>query len=208
MDNCFVYVLADVTGIRYIGVSIHPEQRFKNHIYEATNKGGKSYNLRKSKWLRSIDFNFYHRIIFSGTEEACYKKEVELIKLALDKNKKLVNLTRGGDRPPKIIDLENYEEVREKIRSKATGRKLSAETKKKMSDSHKKNGAPTWIGDASGYKNPRARPVAQIDDNNNIIFVWSCGKEAVDALKLNKTDIVNVCSGRQKTAKGYRFKYF
>ncbi len=208
MDNCFVYILADATGIRYIGVSIDPEQRFKNHVYEATNKNNKSYNLRKSKWLRSIDFNFHHRIIFSGTEEDCYKKEVELIKIALDKNKKLVNLTRGGDSPPKITDLENYEEVREKIRSKAVGRKLSAETKKKMSDSHKKNGGPTWIGDVSGYKNPRARPVAQIDDNNNIIFVWSCGKEAIDALQLNKTDIANVCSGRQKTAKGYRFKYF
>lgn len=207
MDKCFVYVLCDCTGIRYIGVSINPNQRFKNHIYEARNKNNKSYNLRKSRWIRSIDFNFQHRIVFSGTEEECYNKEVELIKLALSKGKSLVNLTTGGDRPPRITTLPNYNEIREKIKKKAVGRIISSDTKRKMSES-RIGIKPHWVGDLSGYKNPRARSIVQKDLNDNVIFIWATAKEACDALGLSKASVTSACSGRQKTAGGYKFLYF
>lgn len=208
MDNCSVYVIADSTGIRYIGVSTQPDQRIKNHVYEAKNPKNKSYNLRKSKWLRSIDFNFRHRIVFFGTEEKCYEMEVNLISLAKSKNKDIVNLTVGGDRPPKITDLHNYEEVIEKIRSKSVGRVMSKETRKKMSESHKKNGRPLWLGDFSGYNNPRSRSVVQMDLDGNVIFIWATAKEACDALGVSKSGVTSAIKGYQSTCGGFMFDYF
>jgi len=207
MVDCYVYVLADTTGIRYIGVSSNPEQRFKNHVHEAKNKNGKSYNLRKSNWLRSIDFNFKSRLIYKGTEEECYKIEVELISMAIQKGKNIVNLTAGGDKPPKITELNNFEQIKEKIKQKAIGRIISESARKKMSDS-RKGKAPEWIGDLSGINNPRARPIIQMDKNNNVIFIWPCAKDAVDALGLSKTSVTSVCRGNQKTAGGFKFVYF
>lgn len=207
MVDCFVYVLSDSTGIRYIGVSIEPEQRVKNHVYEATNKKNKSYNLRKSRWLRKIDFEFRHRIVFRGTEAECYAKEVELISLALSKGRRLVNTSKGGDKPPRIKDLHNYRETVEKIRLKAIGRVLSEETKNKMSESHKKK-PPTWVGDVSGYNNPRSRAVVQMNMNGGIVFIWATAKEACDALGVSKSAVTSVIKGYQLSTKGFKFDYF
>jgi len=206
MDNCFVYVLADDTGIRYIGVSIKPSKRIKNHIHEAKNAKNKSYNLRKSRWIRSVNFDFRSRIIYSGSQEDCYKLEIRLIKLAREKGKNIVNTSKGGDRPPKITDLNNFEEIRKKIKSKAIGRVVSSETKKKMSEL-RKGIKPFWVGDMTGSNNPRSRPVVQTDLNNNIIFVWSCATEAIKVLGMGKTSITSVCKGHQKTANGFKFFY-
>jgi len=207
MGNCFVYVLADTTGIRYIGVSIEPEQRLKNHVHEATNKKNKSYNIRKSRWLRKIDFDFRHRIIFQGTETECYEKEVKLISLALSKGKKLVNTSKGGEKPPKITDLPNYAEIVEKIRAKSTGRIPSDETRRRMSEAHKIN-PTTWFGDVSGYNNPRSRAVVQMDMDGNVIFIWATAKEAADAIGISKSTVTTVLKGNQSSTKGFKFDYF
>lgn len=208
MDNCFVYVLADSTGVRYIGVSVNPEKRVRYHSYEAANKNNKSYNLRKSKWLRKIDFDFRHRVIFSGTETECYSKEIELIALALSKRKSLVNTSKGGDKPPRINELPNFEETRRKMAEKASMRKISIDTRKKMSDAHKANGKPYWLGDVSGYNNPRSRAVVQMDLEGNIIFIWATAKEACDALGVSKSGVTSVIKGYQYTCGGFRFDYF
>ena len=207
MDNCFVYVLADATGIRYIGVSIEPKQRVKNHVYEATNKNNKAYNIRKSRWLRKINFDFRHRIIFNGTETECYSKEVELISLALSKGKMLVNTSKGGNRPPKITDLPNYSEIVEKIRAKSIGRIPSEETRRKMSDAHKIN-PTTWFGDVSGYNNPRSRAVVQMDMDGNVVFIWATSKEAADAIGVSKSTVTTVLKGHQGSTRGFKFDYF
>jgi predicted GIY-YIG superfamily endonuclease len=206
MADCYVYVLSDDTGIRYIGVSVDPSNRIKNHIYESTNQKNKSYDLRKSRWLRSVDFKFRSRVIFSGTEEQCYQKEIDLIALSRQKGIRLVNSTSGGDKPPKISELANFDEIKNKIKQKAKGRKASEETKKRMSDAHK--GIPNKLKASPGYRNPRARPVAQLDQNDKVIFIWACATEAVDALGLSRTSVSSVCCGYQKTAGGYKFTYF
>jgi hypothetical protein len=134
--------------------------------------------------------------------------EVDLISLAKSKNRNLVNLTVGGDRPPKITSLDNYDEVREKIRSKAIGRVASKDTRKKMSDAHKANGKPDWIGDVSGYNNPRSRAVVQMDIDGNVIFIWATAKEACDALGVSKSGVTSAIKGYQATCGGFRFDYF
>jgi len=207
MADCFVYVLTDSSGIRYIGVSSNPVKRIKGHVYEAKNEKNKSYNLYKSRWLRSIDFNFESRIIFSGTEDECYQKEIQLISLARQKNRAIVNTSSGGDKPPRISELSNFDEIRKKISDKARGRIPSDETRSKMSIAHK-NGDYEHLKALAGYENPRARPVAQIDDSGRVVFIWACATEAVSALGLSRTSVTSVCAGYQKTTGGYRFTYF
>jgi predicted GIY-YIG superfamily endonuclease len=208
MADCFVYVLSDYSGIRYVGVSVNPDKRVRFHVYEATNEKNKSYHLRKSRWLRSIGFDFLHRVIFSGTEEDCYLKEIEIIDKLKSKGKNLVNTSKGGDKPPRINELPNFEQTRNKISQKAIGRKISEETRKKMSDSHRANGKPNWLGDVSGYKNPRSRAVVQMDTDGNVLFIWATAKEACDALGLRRSAVTSVVKGYQSTCGGFKFDYF
>jgi hypothetical protein len=208
MGNCSVYVLSDNTGIRYVGVSVNPQRRIRYHVHEATNEKNKSYNLYKSRWLRSIDFDFRHRILFSGSEQDCYEKEVVLIDRLLKKGKQLVNTSKGGDKPPRINELPNFEDTRLKISAKASGRKISIETRKKMSESHKSNGKPMWLGDVSGYNNPRSRAVIQMDLDGNVLFIWATAKEACDALGVSKSAVTSAIKGYQRMCRGFRFDYF
>jgi hypothetical protein len=202
MDKvCYVYGLYDKSNciIRYIGVSLYPEKRFKNHIHES--KNSKTANLGKSKWLNTCsELNF--RILFKGTSEECYVKEIELI-TKYKKKRNLVNATIGGDKPPTINNLpkELYNQVIDKIKNSKVGNKLSEETKKKMSESHKKN-PPLWLK-SKGSDNGRAYPVFQYDLQGNFIKKWECAKYAVTQLNLNKTAISDCLKGRQKTAGGY-----
>jgi hypothetical protein len=188
-------------------VSSNPVKRIKNHVHEAKTETNKSYNLYKSRWLRSVDFIFRSRIIFSGTEDECYQKEVELISLARKKNRAIVNTSSGGDKPPRISELSNFDEIKKKIGNKARGRVVSDETRNRMSIAHKNKKNKT-LKALSGYENPRARPVAQIDDSGRVVFIWACATEAVSALGLSRTSVTSVCAGYQKTAGGYRFTYF
>jgi predicted GIY-YIG superfamily endonuclease len=208
MADCFVYVLSDSSGIRYVGVSVNPDKRVRFHVYEATNEKNKSYHLRKSRWLRSIGFDFMHRVVFFGTEAECYEKEVELIQKLKSKGKRLVNTSKGGDKPPRINELPNFEETRKKISAKSSGRIPSLETRKKMSDAHKANGKPNWFGDVSGYKNPRSRAVVQMDTDGNVLFIWATAKEACDALGTSRSGVTSVIKGYQATCCGFKFDYF
>ncbi len=177
-NNCYIYVLGDDSGIKYLGVSKYPDRRFKHHIYNSLNKNSKEYNLRKSRWIRKRNCEIKYRVIFKGSEEECYKKEVELIQKLKDKNKKLVNTSLGGDKPPNIKDLPNYKDIVEKIRNKAKNRRISLETRLKMSIC-KKRTQPKWLNkDVTGSNNPNSKKVDMYDIQNNYIKTFNTYKEA------------------------------
>lgn len=209
MDNrCFLYCLFDKDNckIRYIGVSIQPEQRFKNHQYESKNIS--TSNLGKSKWLNTVK-ELGYKILFSGTEEECYQKEIEIIN-KYKKKRNLVNSTVGGDKPPKLNELDRdlYIQTINKISDKAKNRKVSSETKEKMSESQKKISREYLKSFHKGANNPRAYKVAQYDLENNLIKVWDYAKKAIKELKLDPSAISNCVKGRQKTAGGYIWKQY
>jgi GIY-YIG catalytic domain. len=206
-SKAYVYVLYTDTVVEYIGVSIEPEQRFKNHFYEAYNKNQeKVYDLAKSRWIRKYHDKVKMKIIFSGTEEECYNKEVELVLLAKTKGREIHNLTEGGDRPPRINTLPNFEEIREKIRVKAVGRVISPETRRKMSESHKASAHLRKKHDFSGANNPRAKKVIQMTKEGEFVKEWDYAQQAIRALGLNYTAITNCMNGKQKTAGGFTWK--
>ena len=209
MDNrCFLYCLFDKQDcrIRYIGVSIEPEQRFKNHQYESQNIS--TSNLGKSKWLKTVK-ELSYRILFSGTEEECYQKEIEII-FKYKKKRNLVNSTIGGDKPPKLNELDSilYSATVSKISEKAKNRKLSVETKRKMSETQKTISREYLKAYHKGKNNPRAFKVAQYDLKNNLIKVWDYAKQAIAELNLDSSAITNCVKGRQKTAGGYIWKQY
>lgn len=204
-NNCFVYVLYSISEcrIRYIGVSVNPSKRFYAHLYEAKKT---HTHLRKSKWINKHE-DISMKIIYSGSEEDCYNMEIALI----DKYKSkynLVNLSSGGDRPPKISSLPKaaYDRTIKKISESAKGKKASYETRQKMSKSHK-NLDKSYLSEYhNGVKNPRAFKVDQFDLDGNFIKTWDYAKQASLAYGLSKASVTNCLLGNQKTSGGYIWK--
>lgn len=78
----------------------------------------------------------------------------------------------------------------------------SEETRKKISDNH---------ADVSLDKHPRARKVDQFNKDGVYIKTWNCIQEAENFYgnphAKAKTNIHNCCTGRQKTAYGYVWRF-
>lgn len=80
------------------------------------------------------------------------------------------------------------------------GKKMSEESKQKMSQSRK--------GKFKGGNNPMARAVVQFEkDTNELIRVFECAQDVENELGINRTSITTCCRGRYKTAGGYVWKY-
>lgn len=114
----------------------------------------------------------------------------------------MINKNDGGGGPsfrsPEFI---------ERLRINAVGRKLSDETKNKMSMSNSKP-KPEGFGDK--LKKPKTnpwvgKPIYQCDLNGNIIQLWSSGKEASQVLNINHGSISSVIKGKYQTAGGYKW---
>lgn len=207
-NNCHIYVLysKQQCKIRYIGVSIDPKQRFKNHLYGSKNKNGREYDIYKNRWIRTID-DLSFKVIYTGKESDCYELEKQLIS-KYKKKKRLVNSSDGGKKPPslKSLNSESYFKTIEKIRLKALNRNVSIETRNKMSQSRRKNDLSYLKKFHKGKDNPRAKSVVQYSINGEFIKKWDYAKQAIEQLGLNKTSITDCLKGRQKTAGGYKWK--
>jgi group I intron endonuclease len=110
---------------------------------------------------------------------------------------------------------KHSEETLKLISDKKTGQKHTEETKIKMINSAK-------IKDKSFYKNENRnikisnamlgnsfnnKKIIQIDNDGNEIKIWDSLNECSKALNIHSSGISAVLSGKQKTTKGYRFKY-
>jgi predicted GIY-YIG superfamily endonuclease len=209
MEVFYVYVLYKIgdTNIRYIGVTNNPNKRLKTHISESFNKKGKEYHLAKSNWIRKHK-DIGMRVIFSSSKEECYNKEIYYIKMAKAKNKNILNLTNGGDSPIPINQLSNFEEIREKIKNKSLGRKVSKETKLKMSISSKLSNKQHLKMFHKGIENPRAFKIKQCDLFGNILKIWDYTKLAGSELNINSCSIYACIKNNQKTAGGFKWEKF
>lgn len=96
----------------------------------------------------------------------------------------------------------------------AVGQYHSPENRKQISESLKayyKTHDNPMLGvkrpEISGHNNPRARSVVQIDLTGKCIAVFLSMKEASDSSGVRTQKIWNCCTGRAKTAGGYRWEY-
>lgn len=99
------------------------------------------------------------------------------------------------DKQKRLYDIGHTKEINDKIRAYRTGRKFTEITKKKMSDTH------------LGVAIPRSwKEVYQFDRDENLVKKWDSITAAMKA-GFSGGGIVNVCRGKLKTYRGYKWEY-
>lgn len=114
--------------------------------------------------------------------------------------------------------------LRERNKQLFTGRELSEEHKKKISEKakerlaipennafygkHHTEEAKQKMSEAKkGAKSYNAKQIVQMDDDYNVIKIWDCIVDASRALELCRQSIPDVLNGKQQHAGGYRWFY-
>lgn len=161
-ETTYIYGLIDPASraIRYIGKSIQPQERLKQHIRDV--RAGRLHNRHLQSWIRgllSADLEPELMVLDCVPATGWQRYEIAWIALLRKSGTGLVNLDDGGQgatagRPKspahrkaigeaqrgKVIS----EEHKERLRIFHTGRKASAETLKKMSLARTGAGNPNF----------------------------------------------------------------
>lgn len=98
-----------------------------------------------------------------------------------------------------VYDTHLSNEAKEKIRLSHIGKVATDEAKENMSKAH--------IGKNMGADSGRAKQIAQYDTDGNLIKIWDCLSDAAREYNVTTGCIYNACSGKNKTAAGYQFRY-
>ena len=191
----------------YIGITqqkIH--KRFQNGM-------GYKHNKYFSKAIQKYGWNnFKHEILFDNlSKEEVFKKEIELIAYYKSNNREFgYNLSSGGEfNVPSEDGIKNLikintgkrlsKETKSKISQTQKGRIISNETKIKMSLSHKgliRSESHKINNAIAKYKKVRCIETNEIFDSM---------KEA--QIKYKTNHIHDVCKGKRNLAGGYRWEY-
>lgn len=104
------------------------------------------------------------------------------------------------------------DETRKKLSESMKGREITLEARRKISASlsgrkPKIESIEKRKTKIKGYKNPMAKRVSQYSKNGELIKVWGYMQEAADNIGIPRSCISLCCSGKQKTAGGYRWEY-
>jgi len=96
-------------------------------------------------------------------------------------------------------------ETRQKISDSKKGKQHHEESKRKMSESHL--GEKNHMYGKRGSKSPHAKEVIQMNIDGSIIKIWKCIKEASVFLGIDPSSITKCCKGKINTAGVYKWKY-
>ncbi len=232
MKTTNIYILIDPRNnqVRYVGKSNNPRERFKNHLNKSHNP--KSYKTNWINKLRELNLKPIMQIIDTVPIEDWIFWEMYWISQFKTWGFNLVNHTNGGDGSTfgnstsfkkghkswnegtshteicnncgKIYKIQPSISYNRKNCS----RKCYAEQQKliRNTGNFKENSVP-WNKGKIGYTTTKGKPVLQFDLNNNFINEFRSCKEAALEINCSGSNIEQVCSGRNKTAKGYKWKY-
>lgn len=184
MKNGIIYCYINKINLKcYVGQTSRPKLRYKQHLIESKNPGTNHFHRAINKY--GIE-NFKYVILkkINITDDINYrlimdKLESEYI-IKFNSYENGYNMTKGGG-----YVWDN---------SKKIGIHLSESHKAKISNSLLNNSS---VGkrDKSLSNNPKSKQVLEIDENNNIVNIYNCGKEV--ALKYN----INYSTFRYKMKK-------
>jgi group I intron endonuclease len=133
-------------------------------------------------------------------------------KLSEETKEKIKNSNMGKKRNEKqknnislsLIGRKVSEETKKKIKISNTGKKLSKEHIEKISISNKgKKHSQKAI--EKMRSSSKKQKIVQLTLNNEFIKIWDSIKEACDNLKMPSSSICAIWSGRNKTAKGFKW---
>lgn len=212
-----VYCHTSPRGKRYIGITCQrPERRWNNG--EGYSKSPYFYRaILKYGWD-----NIKHEILCKNlTREEARRKEIELIEKYKSNNPKYgYNLSSGGESG---FAGCSWSEERKRLASRlragnkySLGYKHTDETRTRMSEAQLRRERKPLTDEQKavcianlpspqcGADSPMARPVLCVE----LQVVYSCGKEAADALHLQRAHISSVCHGKRATTGGYHFRFW
>ena len=217
-NNYCVYKHTSPSGKVYIGITkLKPESRWNSGrgYGKQTIFGGA---IKKYGWD-----NFSHEILFSElTEQEAKATEIQLNAEINSTDRRFgYNETKGGEG---TSGYKHTEQTIQHLRNinigennPIYGKQASAETKQKMSLSHRGKHTGGWkqteeakrkIGDAErGAQNPRAKRVRQYDLCGRFVAEYSTLTEAAIAVCGYNQHIAHCCKGSRKQHRGYIWRY-
>ena len=218
---CGIYKITNITNNKcYIGQSISCIQRLYEH------KSLLKYNKHSNKHLQTA-FNKSKKIkfevFFLCNIQDLDSHEIYFINFYNSNNRSYgYNIETGGTNSNKIIPIETRikqsnlaknrqysSTTRQRISKSLTGRKLTQETKNKMSLA--KINCVRSIEHCNNISNALIKnpPIIQIDLQDNVIRIWKSIGQIHRETGINQANIWMICKGRgrAKTAGGYKWKY-
>lgn len=213
-----IYKYEGPTGKIYIGQTIHPEKRIREH----KNSKDNSYfhNAIQKYGFDAFKYEIIVKISSATPEELkrqLDKAEMFYIDL-YDSFKNGYNMTIGGEGSlGHICTDETRKKMAESQKGNQNhkGKPHSAEAKQKMSESHKgeKNHnygkhltAETRKKMSEAHKGP-IKAVLQLDKKGNIINRYDSISSAAKLANAHCSHIAECCKGIRKTSGGYIWKY-
>ncbi len=197
-----IYSLSDPENgiVKYIGkTSKTLDKRLSSHISDA--KYRKKTNARLS-WIKSL--------INKGLEPKIEELDIvnesiaDIIEIYWISQFKawgflLKNGTEGGE------GIFMSKEIREKISINCKNKKRSQATKDKISKA-KKN---TMLGKNNHRFNTNcnSKVIIQLSKSGEFIQEWKSALEAAESLKINNTNISQVCNGKRKSTGGFKWNF-
>lgn len=211
-----------LNGKVYIGITIQGSQtRWLHHLYEA--RSGSSFPIHNA--IRKYGKDSFKVEVIEEIEDKDYdylkEREKYWIQYYDSYNRnKGYNLTLGGDG---TFGRTHSEETKDKIRQKALGRKVSIESRKRMSDSQKKvnrdysdlgkrSNKKRWANPENKLKssltNPNNKEILQLTLDNIVIEKFRSASEAARQIGVNFHGNISSCAvGKLKTAYGFKWAY-
>lgn len=219
MEYC-VYMHTCPKGKVYIGITRNdPLKRWQNGRGYRTNEYF-TRAIKKYGWE-----NFKHEILFTGlSEKEAKEKEIFLIAEYKSNQRKYgYNISSGGESRSGTKLTEDH---KEKIRQGNLGKKVSEETRRKLSESAKRSWSnPEHVEYMrkinTGANNKmysvkltdeqkllrKCKTVVQIDFNGFFVREFISIHEAYNVTKISRDSISKCCKGKYKQAGGYVWKY-
>ncbi len=141
MTNEIYKITNKVNGKIYIGLTIQGTRvRYLHHLYEA--RSNSTFPIHRA--IRKYgEENFEVEVIVSveAQEELKLLEKAYIQEYKANDRKFGYNMTEGGDG---TFGRLHSEETKEKIRQKAIGRKMSDDSKRRMSEAHSRNKEQDW----------------------------------------------------------------
>ena len=198
MSNYCVYKHTSPCGKVYIGITS------RNPLYRWSNGNGYIQNRYFYSAIKKYGWNaFQHEILFSdlSKEDACNIEKELIYKFQSNKREYGYNLSSGGENPAEGVRLS--EETRKKMSESHKGWKPTEEQRLNYSEAAKKRGNHKTgkIGKECG----KSITVLQIDLNGLIVGKFYGASEAERLTGINQNHIRDVWYGKRKTAGGYKW---
>lgn len=195
MKSLEVYKITNlVTNKIYIGITNQGAgARYRKHWYDA--RIGDPCPIHKSM-AKYGEKNFKYEIIdYAKDYEELKSKEQYYIEKYNSMDRSIgYNLTKGGDG---TFGRFHSEETKDKIRQKALGRKISEETKKKMSEIRKGKCTDKMREHLSIWQTKSRRPIVVLDSNMNFVMEFESLTKCGEYFKHSATWVKDHCKHKK-----------